>query len=938
MSGVRLTAKERILLHLADFAKFADMVEVPPEMAQDGIARAVGIHLQHVRQFIGPLLQDGLVRERIAHVWGHRRRLKVYDPTETGRLAAARLREQVRGEPIRVRDARGVREMTVGEALRESAGKAPFAGIVRAAMEGEVVDLAALAAGPPSAFVERLAEAPRLEAFVGRRAELETLTRVSDGPRLFMVRGVAGIGKSSLAAKACERLRVTRNLFWHRVRTWDTRLSILTSLADFLAATGRPGTRAVLARGEGGGADEVVRTDLPGSKSVLVFDDCHEATPEVLGFLRFLKDVIADAADVLVIVLSRRALPIYDRRDVALRGLVQEIDLQGLETEEIEALLLAEPHGARLKDAARALGGHPLFVELLRSAAHRGPEAQSLRDVRRFIEEEIYADLSEAERRMMKIAALYAVPFPRDAVFADPELSHDVLLSLVAKSLIRPTGDDAFGVHDTIRDFFASILTPTERQALAPVAVDQLLHLSEQATAVKDFVAALNCLSNALDLQPSRARQATLWGALGDTHERIGDLPAALAAYAEAARYTERQESVARLHRKAAAALQVRGEMAPAISEIEAGFQVLGQRTSVERGWLHLLLCGIATDKEEFAEAREHGGAALAAFQAFGDARGQAQTLLELGNLEIYSPRGNLAQAERHLMSALKLSETIGGPEFRTRVHIVLANLYGNRLGDIKSASRHWEAVEAQGDSITDPHIHRSSLMLRAWFTLYQLADYRVAEDLFQQASALARKIHDPATVVYANYGLAQVLYFEGKIEEACQAFERCALEMADSQVVPGSEIEALWMVAECSLRLGDGDGFARVVAAYHDSARSAGVATRPIHARVLEGLNCVFHGDRAGCESAFAEAFRLIETHFSVPDPPLVGLPLFFYGVALRAFGSHRRGKAQIRQAFAFLVGKGLHAQLAAFRQADNQLVEFLRRASATVSPGSLR
>ncbi|TLZ70586.1 MAG: hypothetical protein E6K14_08305 [Methanobacteriota archaeon] len=112
MPGVRLTAKERILIHLADYAKYADVVEVTPEMGQEGIAHAAGIYVQHVRQFIDPLLKEGLVRERTAHVKGHRRRLKVYDLTDSGRLSASRLREQVRGERIRVRDATGLRETT----------------------------------------------------------------------------------------------------------------------------------------------------------------------------------------------------------------------------------------------------------------------------------------------------------------------------------------------------------------------------------------------------------------------------------------------------------------------------------------------------------------------------------------------------------------------------------------------------------------------------------------------------------------------------------------------------------------------------------------------------------------------------------------------------------------------------------------------------------
>ncbi|TLZ70585.1 MAG: ATP-binding protein [Methanobacteriota archaeon] len=359
-----------------------------------------------------------------------------------------------------------------------------------------------------------------------------------------MIRGVAGIGKSSLAAKACEKLKGSHNAYWHQIRPWDTRPSVLAGIGEFLAAIGRPGLRAVLARGEAARADSVLRDDLLGAPCVLVFDDAHEAIPEVLDLLRFLKDAIADAPD----ARARK----------------------------------------RLATIAKKLGGHPLFVELLRSAPARGIAAPSLTDVRRFIEEEIYTELSEGERRMMKTAALYAVPFPREAAFVDPSLSHDVFLALTTKSLIRPMGEDAFGVHDTIRDFFTSILTESERKTLGPAAIEQLLRIADVADASKDFVAALNALSNALELATSRERHASLSERLGDAYERLGDLPAAMAAYAEAMRHVDEPESLARLHRKVATTLQVRGENARAAVEIEAGFKALDERASVERGRLNL--------------------------------------------------------------------------------------------------------------------------------------------------------------------------------------------------------------------------------------------------------------------------------------------------------------------------------------------------------------
>ncbi len=933
---VRLTAKERILIHLADFAKYAGVAEVPPEMGQEGIAHAAAIYVQHVRQFVDPLLKEGLVRERTAHVKGHRRRLKVYDLTDQGRLVAARLREEVRVSPIRVQGPAGIEETTFGEAVRRAGGKARLSDLLRAAAEHDVLELSSFGSEGPAKFIERLGEAPRPRTFVGRSKEVEALTRDGGEPRVFFVRGVAGIGKSSLAAEACERLRGTCNLYWHRIRPWDTRLSILAGLAEFLEPVGRPGLRAVLRRGETEAADRVLREDLPGSRSVLVFDDVHEAGPELVGVLRFVKEVVADTPDAKAILLSRRAVPLYDRRDVTILHRVQEIDLQGLGAKEIEDLMASQPGGAQLLRTARRLGGHPLFLELLRSTMRDGLSAESLKDVRQFVEEEIYSDLSDAERRMMKVAALYAVPFPKEVLFVEPSLTHDVLLSLTAKALVRPVAEGTFGVHDTIRDFFSSILTPYEREGLAAGAVSHLVRLSEKATAEKDFITALNCLSNAVGLTTSTSQQAALYESLGDTHEHIGDLPGALSSYKEAIRRAHDPEAVARLHRKTAAALQIRAQVAPAIAEIEAGFAALDSKPSVERGWLNFVQCRIALAQENWTGAREYGEAALTAFQTAADKSGEAMTKLELANLLIYA-QGSAAEAEGYLTSALELGDAVLEPDFRARVHIILANLYANRIGDYTRASQNIAIVEAMQDSITDPHVRRSLLFLEAWFALFQRADYRAAEGWFMEAVALARRIHAPSSLTFAKLGLAYVVYFEGRVEEAREAFERCVVEI-DAQGFFGYGIEARWMVAECSLRLEDLAGFLRIAEEFRDPRLSPGVEARPFHARVIEGISYVVRGEKVPSEAAFRGALRLIETHEMAPDAAIEAFVHWFYGVALRAMGEDREADEQLEMGVARLESGGLKGQLAVAQQTEPRLVDFLRHVYDSKAKGAGR
>ena len=896
-------------------------------MTQDGLATAAGIELRHFTQYARPLVDEGLVRERTAHVKGSRQRRKVYALTEKGKIDAFRLRERVKAETIRIRDPGGVREITFGKLLEETGGRRSLLALARLSSRG-AVDLATLVTPEKPSAVEMLADAPTIERFVGRRAELETVTNGDAGPRIFVVRGVAGIGKSSFGAKVCALLRGRHNLYWHGVRPWDTRTSLLTGLGEFLSALGRPGLRAVLVRGEATAAADVLREDLPGTRAFLVLDDAHQASAEVLQFLRFFKDAIADAPDVRVLVLTRHAIAFYDRRDVAIRGLVREIDLGGLAQEEIAALL-ASGRDAELTNLGRRLGGHPLFLELVRSRGHPSVSRQALRDVQRFIEEEIYSDLSEPERTTLKIASMYRVPVPREALFATPAASHDVVLSLRNRALLRSAGEDALQVHDTVRDFFASILTPSEQEGLGRFASTQLRDLASKARTAGNLSNCIDYLSNALQLTPPGEARGALRESLGDVEERIGDLPAALTAYKESLRETVDPEVLARLHRKMASAFIVREQRAPASTELEEGFRALEGLRSVERGWLDLVRFGIAWREERWEEAQEGADEALRTFQAFQDPAGQAQTFLSIGKLQIDSPRGDLSLAQRSFEEALALSVSLHDPELTAKVRTGMAHLFAYRLGDVEAARENLAAIEALADVMRDPHARRAFLMLKGWFNLELLADCDAAESHFSEAKELGRKIHDSSTITAARYGLAFCAYFRGQLTEARGEFERLATEMNGLGFATDA-VESLWMVAECSLRLGDLPGFDRVVTAFQDPRLAEGVEARPLHSLALRGVDRLLRGDPEGWHAAFQEALGLAGREASFPDVALLCFLYFYYAVTLRVVGEEAQAAEYMSRVNDLLRSQHLQARFQMLPKAEQELTETLRRATS--------
>ena len=924
---VRLTAKERILLHLLDYVKFREAVEVPPEMTQEGLASAAWVELRHLSQYLRPLLAGDQVRERTSHVKGIRQRRKVYDLTDAGQHAAYRLRDRVKAETLRVRDSAGLRDESVATVLERAGGEVSLLELLRRSAQGGTLDLDALAAGPPSPFVEMLAEAPRLDRFVGRTRELQILSGEDAGPRIFVVRGVAGIGKSSIAARTCELLRGRCNLFWHTLRPWDTRVSVLTALGEFLARVGKPGLRSVVSRGEAGQAADVLREDLPGARCFLVFDDAQDASAEVLALFRFLKDAMAEAPDARALILTRRALGFYDRRDVSIRHLVREIELAGLAPEDVSAFL--EPGmDAAAGNLGRALGGHPLFLQLVRSLPRAPAHESALRDMRRFLEEEVYGELAEPERMALKTASVYRVPVPAAALHSDPSITHDTLLSLTSRALLRTVGTDLLEVHDTLRSYFVDILTASELSTLGAFASAQLRSLASQAQANGNAVACIGYLSNALHLPATREEREALLENLADLHEKIGELPAAVTEYKEAAKVATSSETRARLHRKTASAFEARGELLSAADELELGRRALGDSPSDERGWVDLVACRLAMRKEDFKEARVLGRRALQSFQRHGDSQGLVRTYYALGSVELDDPRGDPSASERNFRSGLGLALELHDLEREVRLRTGLAALYANRLGDLTRTTEELRAIEANAEALRDPQTQRSFLMLQSWIHLEIQADFPAAERYFNETAALARKIHFISSLPATQYGLALSEYYQGRLEDARRDLEAFARD-SEAMGFPGWAVEGLCVLAECELRLGDVDRFRGVVQDLGRPALAAGRKARPSRLKVIEAMDDVLRNDWEGARAAFDEALELAGPGQEMAQALELHLVHFYSGISLCVRGHRPEGADHLRRARECLERAHLRARLAILPETERQLTETLARSS---------
>lgn len=140
-SPLHLTAKERVMLHLLDYTKYTDAVEVPRELTQGGVSQAAGFDRRHFTQYVRQLLQKDLVEERNTHVEGVLQRQRVYALSYAGWHKALGLRDRIQATVVSIVDEQGVRAVPIADVLENGHEAKSLLEVVREAIETGQVDL-----------------------------------------------------------------------------------------------------------------------------------------------------------------------------------------------------------------------------------------------------------------------------------------------------------------------------------------------------------------------------------------------------------------------------------------------------------------------------------------------------------------------------------------------------------------------------------------------------------------------------------------------------------------------------------------------------------------------------------------------------------------------------------------------------------------------------
>ncbi len=793
---------------------------------------------------------------------------------------------------------------------------------------------------------------PQVEGFIGRNAELDYFAEKLRSVNLAVITGMAGVGKTALAAMLAQQYSDPARVFWHSFHAGEGVDAIIWQLAAFLAHNGQDALWNLLESGRQTRSQpppvetifDYLLQMVRGRGFLLCFDDFHhvDQDPVLKQLVDRLRSALV-AGDIAILITGRRMPEFVQIADFT--------PLAGLGREDVHRLLrlyMLDIMPEQEAQLHRHTGGNAQFLMLALAVLQQARDPAELiarlaetDDIARYLLREVDDTLNGGERAVMSAVAVFlGYPATRAAVEAvlDAGSVARILRILADRHLLLVQNGSAerqYLQHAMVQSFYYDAAGQRQRRGMhsragvfyaddEPDLLRSALHYqhaaeyslaAQQATA--DVWALINqgqarALANLLKRFTVRQLPLEAWMkvgiARGVLHGFLGEREVAAASYADALSHianTTKSPTLLGLHARACRGMaELLEDESPtdALEWLQRGLEAAPTDDGEERAALLIKTGLVQIYQGEDAAARQALEEGLR-LQPAGPSRLRATALAQLGVVALNA--GEMEQAAAYTEEALTLSETL-------QDHFQSALIVGN-LGMIRHVAGDWNrGVSSFEDALirferlgNEKQQAYAALNLGAAY-LYQ-GDFDGAEAQLMKCLALADRYHDRLTLLRAQWHRAELQMRRSRWDEAGEMLvqmEALANTLDDRGMV-------VWVAAaraEVTLAEGrpvDAEVFARravELAEQLDSDPDKAIGLRVL-GRVLAHRQDFIHAQ---------ELFAASLSCLGDSDPYEVARTQVQWGLALCAGGDGAAGRAKLRAAQAVFARLGAGHDLA--------------------------
>lgn len=481
------------------------MATMPLAITQEGIAKAVGIHWNHVSRAIKEFEQAGLVVTKKANIEGGGRRRNVYFLTDEGCKIAGERLKQIRDMYANVIINKETINVKLGDLYDKFSGELEFVDMIRdiSNVSEDVLDLDGViqfkrkVTIKEEKYVKVIEGLPAPRHFFGRESELnDVLELIKSDVLVIVIQGIVGIGKSAFVSKLIESLTGKRNIYYYQFHEWDTLRAVLTPLSNFLSRLNKHNLKRFLQskvrRTSYRHEDEkltidlfdifeIIKKDFDDLDAVLIFDDLHKVSGTIESLFSLFLETLEKVPGPKIIVLTRSVPTFYTMKDLTIKKTVVEYRLGGLDPESSRKIL--EDKGLKVEDFDKVYevtGGHPLCLELMSSPY----DFVRPSEVTRFVYKEILAKLNHEEKVFLGKLSVFRSPVLPEAFIIDPA-QYDILDKLLNQILIEEVPYVGYKAHDLVREMIHLTITSSDNAKWHVEAADYYLEQGDEFSIIE---------------------------------------------------------------------------------------------------------------------------------------------------------------------------------------------------------------------------------------------------------------------------------------------------------------------------------------------------------------------------------------------------------------------------------------------------------------------
>jgi tetratricopeptide (TPR) repeat protein len=639
-------------------------------------------------------------------------------------------------------------------------------------------------------------EVCRRENFVGRRRPIQRCLRVLQSKEEdanyaegILLHGMGGLGKSSLAARICERLPGSKRLVFVGAlgnADLDFTGTISYALDDpkAIEILNQPGLSLTQR------LRNLFRGPLVTRPVIFVFDDFEQnleesgagyiVKPVALEILRSLLTAIREtSSESRVIVTSRYTFPLPSPLRLWEEGL--ETLRDGELAKKLSHLKMLEPGSTaenEIREQAISLGaGNPRLLEWLNKVLADGSinaafildamehEADQFRED--VLLRDLLAQLPWECRKLIALGSIYELPFDEEALTAvvdgpiNPHLRRAVSLGLIEGGTTLATGQSRYFVSRVLLPLLEPETTHEEKTEAASRATRHRYQSFWQSSGAR--------LPEMMEI----FRLAMMAGE-DEILMNTGDLLASglilCSRYREAAWICRTALDVAPDYRLLfhLARTQMRlGETSEAIQHYEQALSLCPDSDPRYRSGILLNLATIIAQRGDFNRALDLRQQSLQLYEEIGDVDGMASALHEMAL--VAAQQGDFAKADHLWQQALPLCKQAGNVMGNATILSSRADVAAQR-GDVEGAFDLWREALSLFEQIGDEQ-RQASTLHNMGVVVARQGDIESASRLWQQSLRIKDRIGDVHGKAASLAQMADLIGKQGNIQ--------CSLELS---------------------------------------------------------------------------------------------------------------------------------------------------------------